>query len=85
MVMTDERLAEIEEIGCDHSQLCEGERQELVAEVRRLHRALRLSEASRGVLRSSMQSVGHHPDGSDRPHSMGSDCWCVTSAVGEGR
>lgn len=47
--MDEARLAEIEQVGCDHSQLCDGERTELVDEVRRLRRALRLSEASRGV------------------------------------
>lgn len=48
-MMSDERLAEIEQTGCDDSQLCDGERRELVAEVRSLKRALALSEASRGV------------------------------------
>lgn len=53
--------------------------EDAMQENERLKRALRLSEASRGVPGGAMQSVGHHPDGSDRLHSMGSGCWCMPS------
>ena len=60
-MMDEQRLAEIEQVGCDHRQLCDCERKELVAEVRRLRRSLQLSEASRGV--PSDPSAGHRMSG----------------------
>jgi hypothetical protein len=48
--MSDERLDEISMHGCPEERfVCDDERDELIAEVRRLRRALQLSEASRGV------------------------------------
>jgi hypothetical protein len=66
--MSDDRLDEITMHGCPAELIaCDDERDELIAEVGRLRRALRLSEASRGVPSMSSYQTwgGPRPAGQD--------------------